>query len=80
MDALKTKIADFDKIGAKLTKRERALLRDIMDYACGITAHKMALDPDWPTWRKQEHWRELDPAIAALQERCKALTGRHCAL
>ena len=67
-------------IGAKLSQAQKVQLRDLLDHAAAIAVHKTKLDPTWPMWRKRLFWSELDPAIAELQERCKAITGRHCAL
>jgi hypothetical protein len=67
-------------LGAKLSKADKKILRDLLDYAASIAVHKTKLDPSWPMWQKKDFWKEYDPAVQELQARCKAVTGHHCTL
>ena len=63
-----------------MTEKERKETKALIELAADLTFAKTKLDPNWPFWRKQEFWADLQPAIDDFKARVKALTGSYVSL
>jgi hypothetical protein len=63
-----------------MNAKEKREVKELLELAADLSFAKSKLNPDWPVWRKQEFWKELDPAIADYKARAKSLTGSYVTL